>query len=163
METTIERTEAAATVFDDGSSIVRTASLAWTRWAMPGTWFKLLHLDDEAPSFTILLKVDAGTEAGLHKHFGAAHAFTLEGEWGYEHGTVRAGDYIREAGGVTHAPFTGPQGTVMFATVKGPLAAVDASGQVVAVVDNDWHFAAAKANGAAGHVRRGGPARISPA
>jgi hypothetical protein len=96
--------------YPDGSLIVRSREIPWTPWGMPGTQFKLLHCDDASSLLVILLKVEPGTVAGVHKHFGAAHAYILEGGFGYEHGEVFAGDYMVEAGGNTHQPFTGPKG-----------------------------------------------------
>ena len=60
-----------------------------------------------------------GTVAGVHKHFGAAHAYIVEGGFGYEHGEVFAGDYMVEAGGITHQPFTGPNGLILLGFIWG--------------------------------------------
>lgn len=140
--------------YPDGSAIVRTRSLPWTPWGMPGTYFKLLHCDDASGMLVILLKVDPGTVAGLHKHFAAAHAFILEGGFGYEHGEVFEGDYMLEAGGITHQPFTGPKGALMLGVTFGPIGGVDEQGNLLGVLDIDWHYNAAKANGAADHIQR---------
>ena len=40
----------------------------------------------------ILLKVEPGTVASVQMHFGAGHAYILEGGFGYEHGKVFEGD-----------------------------------------------------------------------
>jgi 2,4'-dihydroxyacetophenone dioxygenase len=140
--------------YPDGSLIVRAKSLPWTPWGMPGTQFKLLHCDDALSLLVILLKVEPGTEAGVHKHFGAAHAFILEGGFGYEHGEVYAGDYLIEAGGITHQPFTGPNGLILLGFMFGPLGGMDEHGQLAGMLDIDWHYNAAKANGAADHILR---------
>ena len=138
----------------DGSLIVRAKELPWTPWGMPGTQFKLLHCDDASSLLVILLKVDPGTVAGVHKHFGAAHAYILEGGFGYEHGEVFEGDYLVDAGGITHQPFTGPKGAVMLGFLFGPLGGFDGNGQLAGVLDIDWHVSAARANGAADHIVR---------
>ena len=140
--------------FPDGSLIVRAKALPWTPWGMPGTQFKLLHCDDASGLMVILLKVEPGTIAGVHKHFGAAHAYILEGGFGYEHGEVYEGDYLIEGGGITHQPFTGPNGLVLLGFMFGPLGGFDDNGQMVGVLDIDWHVQAAQANGAAGHIVR---------
>ena len=41
------------------------SSLPWTRWVMPGTYFKLLNLNDIQGSFTMLLKVDADMDTPI--------------------------------------------------------------------------------------------------
>ena len=140
--------------FPDGSSLVRARELPWTPWGSPGTHFKLLHCDDQASMLVLLLKVDPGTVLGIHKHFGSAHAFNVEGGFGYEHGEAFEGDYIHEGGGITHQPFTGRTGVVMFAVVFGPIGGVDEQGNVVGLLDIEWHYNAAKANGAADHIQR---------
>lgn len=140
--------------YPDGSAIVRSKSLPWTPWGMPGTHFKLLHCDDASGLLVILLKVEPGTIAGVHKHFGAAHAFILDGGFGYEHGEVFEGDYLVEAGGITHQPFTGPRGAIMLGFMFGPLGGMDEQGNLAGVLDIAWHVETARANGAAGHIQR---------
>jgi anti-sigma factor ChrR (cupin superfamily) len=140
--------------FPDGSLIVRAKTLPWTPWGMPGTSFKLLHCDDAASLLVILLKVEPGTVASVHKHFGAAHAFIVQGGFGYEHGEVFEGDYLVEAGGITHQPFTGPNGLILLGFMFGPLGGMDEQGNLAGVLDIDWHYQTAKANGAADHIVR---------
>jgi 2,4'-dihydroxyacetophenone dioxygenase len=141
-------------VFPDGSLIVRAKEIPWTPWGMPGTSFKLLHCDDATSLLVILLKVEPGTVASVHKHFGAAHAYILQGGFGYEHGEVFEGDYLVEAGGIVHQPFTGPNGLILLGFMFGPLGGMDEQGNLAGVLDIDWHYQTAKANGAAGHIVR---------
>ena len=140
--------------FPDGSTIVRAKQLKWTPWGMPGTQFKLLHCDDATGLLVILLKVDPGTVAGVHKHFGAAHAYILQGGFGYDHGEAFEGDYLVEGGGIVHQPFTGSGGVTMLGFMFGPLGGMDEQNNLVGVLDIDWHYNAAKANGAADHILR---------
>jgi hypothetical protein len=140
--------------YPDGSLIVRSREIPWTPWGMPGTQFKLLHCDDASSLLVILLKVEPGTVAGVHKHFGAAHAYILEGGFGYEHGEVFAGDYMVEAGGITHQPFTGPNGLILLGFMFGPIGGFDEAGNLAGVLDIEWHYQTALANGAAGHIQR---------
>ena len=144
--------------YPDGSLIVRTKEIPRTPWGMPGTHFKLLHCDDASSMLVILLKVEPGTIAGVHKHFGAAHAYILEGGFGYEHGEVFEGDYLIEAGGITHQPFTGPNGLILLGFMFGPIGGFDDAGNLAGVLDIEWHYETAKANGAAGHIVRGSKA-----
>ena len=144
--------------YPDGSLSVRAKKLPWTPWGMPGTSFKLLHCDDVSSLLVILLKVDPGTIAGMHKHFGAAHAYIVEGGFGYEHGEVFAGDYMIEADAITHQRFTGANGLVML----GPIGGFDDAGNLAGVLDIEWHYQAAKANGAADHIVRK-PSAVAPA
>ena len=100
-------------VFADGSLIIRAAQIPWTRWALPGTWFKLLDYDRNHCYTVILLKIDPDAPPTIHKHLGAANAYVIEGGFGYEHGEVYAGDDMVEAGGVTHTPHVHPGGSVL--------------------------------------------------
>lgn len=142
------------TTFADGSELVNAGDIPWTPWGMPGTHFKLLHVDDNTSMMVFLLRVEPGTVAALHKHYGAAHAFTLQGWWGYDDRYVAEGEYIKEAGGITHMPVVSPEGTTMLAFGFGPIAGVDEDGVVQGVIDIDWMVEAARANGAADHIRR---------
>jgi 2,4'-dihydroxyacetophenone dioxygenase len=140
--------------YPDGSLIVRTKEVPWTPWGMPGSNFKMLHCDDAIGLLVIILKVDPGTVAGVHKHFGAAHAYILDGGFGYDHGEVFAEDYLVEAGGITHQPFTGPNGVTMLAFIFGPIGGFDEDGNLAGMLDIEWHYETAKANGAADHISR---------
>jgi quercetin dioxygenase-like cupin family protein len=145
----INRDELKSLMFPDGSLIVRAQQLPWTPWAMPGTQFKLLYINRAIQMTVILLKVEPGTVAGVHRHFGDAHAYILQGGFGYEHGQVFEGDYLVEAGGITHQPITGDEGVTMLGFLFGGLGGMTDDGALAAVLDCDWHLEAVKANGAA--------------
>ena len=102
----------------------------------------------------VLLKVQPGTVAGVHKHFGAAHADIVDGGFGEEHGEVFAGDYMVEAGGIAHQSFNGPNGLVLLGFMFGPIGGFDDAGNLASVLDIEWHYQTAKANGAADHIGR---------
>lgn len=142
------------TRYFDGSLITRANDIPWTPWGLPGTHFKLLDVNDDFGWMVFLLKVDPGTPPVMHKHFSAANAFTLAGWWGYEGRIVKAGEYIKEAGGISHSPIVGPEGTTMLAFGCGPVGGLDENGNLAGVIDIDWMYKAAKANGAADHIIR---------
>jgi len=129
------------------------SSLPWTEWVMPGTWFKLLNLNDIQGSFTILLKVDPDMDTPIHKHAGGVEVFVLEGEFGYDDDRGGAGCYAFEASGSVHQPDS-PGGTLMFAVIYGPIIGYNDDGSVAGVVDNDLMYELAKANSAADHIQR---------
>jgi hypothetical protein len=137
----------------NGWSFFDPKTIPWTAWAMAGTYFKLLNLDETSGAFTFLLKVDSGIEAPVHKHVGLAEAFLLEGEFGYGDDRGSAGWYTRELGGVVHQPDS-PQGVTMFAVAHGPIVGYNEDGSIAGVVDVEWMYEAAAANGAAGHLRK---------
>jgi 2,4'-dihydroxyacetophenone dioxygenase len=145
----INKAELKSLNFPDGSMMVRAGQLPWTPWAMPGTQFKLLYINRAIQMTVLLLKVDPGTVASVHRHFGDAHAFILDGGFGYEHGQVFEGDYIVEAGGITHQPITGDEGVTMFAFFFGGLGGIAEDGSLAGVLDCDWHLEVARGNNAA--------------
>jgi len=128
-------------------------TIPWTEWAMPGTWFKLLYLNDTQGSFTILLKVDPDNEAPIHRHTAAVEAYVIEGEFGYGNDRGGVGSYAYEPSGATHEP-TSPGGVIMFAIIHGPILGYNPDGSIAGVIDNDFMYDAAMANNAAGHIRR---------
>lgn len=129
------------------------SDLPWTEWAMPGTYFKLLNLNDIQGSFSMLLKVDPGLDTPIHKHTAGVEAFVLEGEFGYGTDRGGVGSYIFEAAGSIHAPDS-PGGTLMFAVVYGPILGYNEDGSIAGVIDNDLMYELACANGAAEHITR---------
>lgn len=140
--------------FPDGSLIVRCEQIPWTPWALPGTQFKLLDYDHNQCFVVILLKIDADAPQTTHKHLGAANAYVLQGGFGYEHGDVRAGDYMVEAGGVTHTPYAHPDGSILLGFMHGVVQGFNPDGSIAGVVDVDWYIDAAKKNNAFGHLEK---------
>ncbi|CAN5550900.1 hypothetical protein BH24ACT15_BH24ACT15_01690 [soil metagenome] len=151
----VESEHTYGTRYQDGSLITRADEIPWTEWGMPGTWFKLLDVNDDFGWFVFLLKVEPGTQAPDHHHYSAAFAFTLEGWWGYEGRIVQSGQFIKEAGGINHAPIVDPEnGTVMLAFGNGPVAGLNPDGSIAGIIDIEWMYNAAAANGAADHIIR---------
>ena len=130
------------------------ATIPWSPWGMPGTWFKLLNINEGSGSYTFILKVDPGVTAPIHKHLGGAEGFILDGELGYgpdDRGSK--GWYAREVGGAIHTPDS-PDGLLLFAIAHGPIAGYAPDGSVAGIIDVDWMVDMAEAHGAAGHIRR---------
>ena len=138
--------------FSDRAVIVRTSRLPWMPWAAPGTYCKVLHTDMSHAKTTLLIKVDPSTALGVHKHLGDAEAYMLEGDFTYEHGGAGAGDYLCEKGGVRHVPVTGDKGLVLFGMNYGSLHGEDDAGNLLGVIDNEFYFSVAVANGCQGHL-----------
>lgn len=128
------------------------ATLPWTDWVMPNTWFKLLNVDLKTGGFTMLLKVGADTQAPIHHHLGAIEGFMLEGEFGYDADRGSAGWYVWEQTGAIHTPTT-TTGFVLYATVYGPLAGYEDDGRVAGLIDAELMLGLARANQAADHIR----------
>jgi 2,4'-dihydroxyacetophenone dioxygenase len=140
--------------FPDGASLVRAEHIPWTPWAFEGSAFKLLDINRSAGTFFTLIRFETGPmDLPPHHHFADVHAYVLQGDFGYEYGSINTGDYLLEAGGVNHAPNIGPNGATFLVHFMGPLCGVSADGQPEGeVVDCEWMYRAAKANGAADHL-----------
>ena len=141
-------------IFPDGSSLVRAAHVPWTPWAFEGSEFQLLSMNRSTGMFCTLIRFKAGPlELPDHHHFSDVHAFVLEGDFSYEYGTMNKGDYLLEAGGVNHAPTIGKDGALFLVLFMGPVTGVGANGLPEGeVVDCEWMYRAAAANGAADHL-----------
>lgn len=140
--------------FPDGSSLVRGAHIPWTQWAFEGSDFKLLSINRGTGMFTTLIRFESGPmELPPHHHFADVHAYVLQGDFSYEYGTMYEGDYLLESGGINHAPTIGPDGATFLVLFQGPLTGVSADGMPDGeVVDCEWMYRKALANGAAGHL-----------
>jgi 2,4'-dihydroxyacetophenone dioxygenase len=136
----------------DGSVIARTKSIPWTPWALPGSYFKLLHINRTMNISVALIKMDPSEKTPPHHHYGEAQVYVLEGGFGYERGDVYEGDFICEPGGITHEPHIGPQGMISLTVFCGGLGGVDGDNRVAGFVGCDEMYALAKANGAADHL-----------
>lgn len=130
------------------------SDLPWHDWVMPETWFKLLNVNPITGGFTMLLKVGPETTAPVHGHIGSVEGILLEGGFGYGDDRGRAGDYVREVGGINHIPNTDPDGMVLFAVVNGPLMGYHPDGSIAAVVDAKFMYDRAASHGAADHIER---------
>jgi 2,4'-dihydroxyacetophenone dioxygenase len=136
----------------DGSSLVRAKSIPWTPWALPGSYFKLLHINRAIGMSVALIKNDPSEKTPPHHHYGDAVVYVLEGDFGYERGDVYAGDFLIEAGGVTHEPHIGPKGLITLAIFFSGLGGVDGDDRVAGFVGCDEMYQMAANNGAAGHL-----------
>lgn len=128
--------------------------LPWNDWVMPGTWFKLLNVNPISGGFTMLLKVEPNNLAPVHGHVGSVEGIILQGGFGYGDDRGRAGDYVREMGGINHIPNTDDDGMIMFAVVNGPLIGYHDDGSVAAVLDGKFMYELAASHGAVDHIEK---------
>lgn len=131
------------------------SSLEWAPFALPGTFFKPLHLDDASGRATFILKIPAGVTAEAHKHLASVEAYVIQGSFGYpDEGEVRAGDYVWEPGGIVHAPTADAnEDLILFVVAHGPVQGVDADGVPGGVIDNDMIYHFAREAGQQRHLR----------
>ena len=136
----------------DGSVIARPDGLPWTPWALPGSYFKLLHINRAIGMTVALIKMDPCEKTPPHHHFGDAIVYVIEGGFAYEHGSIESGEFICEPGGVTHEPIIGPKGLISLTIFFSGLGGVDGDNRVAGYVGCDEMYAMAKKNGAVGHL-----------
>ena len=138
--------------WSDGSVVARTATIPWTEWALPGSYFKLLHVNRSIGMTVTLVKMDPAEKTPPHHHFGDTLVYVLEGGFSYERGTINAGDFICEPGGITHEPTISPEGELAVVVFFSGLGGVDGDDRVEGFVGCDEMYEMAKANGAADHI-----------
>ena len=109
---------------------------------MRGAYFKLLHADPDTGHFSLLIKLDKGATAPVHRHVGAVEGMILEGGFHYQdQPEIRftAGCYLRENDGAIHQPVS-PEGALMFAVFYGAVEGMDEVGNVAGRIDCKWHI-----------------------
>lgn len=139
---------------DDGSSIFRATQIPWTHLKVPGfegIAYKILNYDRNRGYMVVLNTFAPGSRFAAHKHLGAVEIFMLSGSFFYENGMVHEGDYMLEAGGITHAPAS-DEGALMITIFHGPLQITAEDGTIEAIVDIDAMYGLAKANNAVAHL-----------
>lgn len=148
-------TNAAPKLSDHHSKMLDVSALHWAPFALPGSFFKPLHLDDASGRATFLLKIPAGSAAEAHKHLASVEAYIIQGSFSYPgEGSVKEGDYVWEPGGVVHEPAADPdEDLIMFVVSHGPVQGVSADGSPGGVIDNDLIYAFARDAGMHHHLR----------
>jgi 2,4'-dihydroxyacetophenone dioxygenase len=139
-----------------GSIMITTESIPWIPFALEGTFFKPLHLDDDQGKATILLRVPAGAPAAIHKHLAAVEAYVVQGSFSYEgEGSVGPGDYVYEPGGMVHEPIA-DEGCdlILFVVSQGSIVGIQPDGTLAGIIDNDLIYELALAAGAHRHLKR---------
>ena len=120
---------------------VPTQDLPWLPWAMDGAYFKLLHADPSSGRFSLMIKMDPGVIAPMHRHVGAVEGYLLEGGFHYLDApeiSFSAGAYLLENDGAMHQPAS-PDGALMFAVFHGPVEGLRRNGETAVVLDWQWH------------------------
>ncbi|HEY1836374.1 MAG TPA: 2,4'-dihydroxyacetophenone dioxygenase family protein [Rhizomicrobium sp.] len=140
-----------------GSIMLNVNNIPWLPFPLEGTSFKPLHIDDDQGKATILLRVPAGQHAEVHRHLAAVEVYVVQGGFTYEgEGSVAAGDYVYEPGGMVHEPVadSGGDDLVMFVVSQGPIVGVNADGSPGGIIDNNLIYELARQGGAHGHLHR---------
>lgn len=138
------------------ADMVNVAAIDWAPFALEGTFFKPLHLDDASGRATFILKIPKGCKAEMHKHLASVEAYVIQGGFSYPgEGRVAAGDYVWEPGGVTHEPASeGDEDLILFVVAHGPVQGVNQDGSLGGVIDNDVIYMFAKNANQHAHLRK---------
>ena len=108
------------------------------RWAplAPGIDFKLFYASAETGRWSVLLRCQAGSFFGPHKHLGAGEYFVVKGRMTYRMGEAAAGAYGYEPLDVIHEHTAFPEYTELYFTNYGPIVFLDEKGDISSVLDH---------------------------
>lgn len=142
---------------EDGSTIIRTSEVPMTPLdgGLKGIHYKILNYDRNRGYLVMYNTFEPGSRFQPHKHLGMVEIHMISGSFFYENGAVYAGDYMCEAGGISHAPGT-DEGAEMITVLHGPLQMIGPDGKIEATVGIDEIYGRAEANGAVAHLEETG-------
>lgn len=90
----------------DGSltpQAVRSQSVEWQPYEIPGVYLGMLHLDQDKREMSALIRAEAGVHYPLHRHIKDEEIFMLQGTLEIAGKIYHQGDYIRSAAGSVHS------------------------------------------------------------
>lgn len=135
-------------------AFVDTTSIPWSPWVMPGTAFKLLHVNRENGGWSMMLKVDAGLKADIHHHIGSIEGYIVSGGFDYGPDDIGGPDaYVFEEAEAIHEPHT-ENGFEMFAIFNGPFAGYNPDGSLSGLVDATTMIELARATNTLEHLEK---------
>ncbi len=134
-----------------GTYMMQVDDIPWTPFVFPKTFFKILHIDRDRGSATLMLLSEKGAPTPLHKHVGAADIYVLRGSFDYEEGHAATGCFVHEGGGVVHVAETDDE-VLALVTFHGPLVGLDDDGSVNGLCDCDLFIELADKNNAISHL-----------
>jgi len=94
---------------------VDTRQAAWRPGLVPG--LSVLPLHSHGTVSTALVRWAPNTQFNPHRHLGGEEIFVLEGVFRDEFGVYPAGSWLRSPCGSQHAPWTGPEGALIYVKV----------------------------------------------
>ena len=113
----------------------------------PGVNMKVLMANVEGGVFAVKIRFAPGTQLATHAHTGAVLAWTIKGEWSYleyqdKVNPCRAGDFLYEPPGSNHTLKIADDAgeTEVFFVIFGAMLITDADGNLIAVLDAQWHL-----------------------
>lgn len=95
--------------------VIDTTALDWAPSPMAGVERRMLdRIGDEVARATSLVRYAPDARFSEHVHGGGEEILVLEGSFHDASGDYPAGTYVRNPIGSKHAPWAGPEGTVLF-------------------------------------------------
>lgn len=101
-----------------------------------GIDFKLFFSSKETGRWTVLLRCQAGSFFGTHRHLGAGEYFVVKGRMTYRMGEAVEGTYGYEPLDVIHEHTAFPEYTELYFTNYGPVAFLNEDGSVASILDH---------------------------
>lgn len=86
----------------NGFFIARSEGMHWQASDVPGCQKKILFVDEQQKSVTLIVRMPAGTHFPAHRHGGVEEVFILQGDLVVEGQPMKPGDYCRAEPATTH-------------------------------------------------------------
>ena len=122
----------------DAGIVVSGESVPWFQVA-DGIEMKVLHLGDDLPTWTVLIRFQAGERLPHHIHLAPAELYIIEGSGTHRAtGDFSTGDHVFEHTGARHQPTTFHEETVLLMVSYGPVAVLNETGELDWIMDVDF-------------------------
>lgn len=119
----------------DGGLVIKTDAMEW-RTLAPGVGIKVLRLDRESGSWTVMIRSEKGSVLPPHRHDGLAEIYIIQGAGNHpETGDFNTGDYVIESDGAIHSALHFQEEVVQIMVSHGPSAFLNEDGSVAFVMD----------------------------
>jgi anti-sigma factor ChrR (cupin superfamily) len=96
--------------------IQRDDPAVWKSLPIPGLSIRLLYVDHQRKTQTIMLRAEPGAVLPPHEHSAAEECYVLEGELETLGTVFKAGDFFRAAPGTSHGESRSPTGCTVLIT-----------------------------------------------
>jgi len=119
--------------------VVRPDDEAWRPSPMAGVERRMLdRIGDEVARATSIVRYAPDARFSAHRHDGGEELLVLSGSFHDANGSYGEGTYVRNPIGTSHAPWAGPEGTVLLVKLH-QFAADDTERVVVDTRAAAWH------------------------
>lgn len=124
------------------SRFVDVGGLPWIASARyPGCESKVLLLDRNSGSLTMLMRMAPGSRLPDHEHVQIEQTFVLQGSLVCGEGECSAGDFVWRPAGSRHEAWAGVRGALILGIFQIPNRFFDADGKVRDFTGSDWEQA----------------------